>query len=163
MCEPTTSPASGFTLIELIVVIILMAILAATAAPRFFDQNAFEGPAFAQELASAARYAQKLAVANGCPVRLVVTANSYALKRPNTFCDTTFATPADAAHPAGLTFPVNAPNGVAITGQTFPFTVQFNPRGIPTDTSNVALATVNLTVSGRTVVITAGSGYVEVQ
>ena len=71
----------GFSLIELIVVIVLMAILVGVAAPRFFGQGAFEAPAYARELASAARYAQKLAVVSGCPVDFTVGAGGYALFR----------------------------------------------------------------------------------
>ena len=154
----------GFTLIELIVVIVLMAILAAFAAPRFIDAGSFEGPAFAQELASAARYAQKLAVANGCPVQLNVTANSYSLLKAQAttpVCDGVLTMTLPVMHPAtGNPFTAPAPNGVNIGGDLG--TVQFSARGVPTFTPAIP-ADLNLTVSGRTVVINAGSGYVEVQ
>lgn len=155
----------GFTLIELIVVMVLMAILAAAALPRFFDSGAFEGPAFAQELAGAARYAQKLAVTSGCPVRLVVSATHYELRQPQdapaSACDTAFTRA--ALHPgSGTAFTGTVPAGVVIGGAV-PLALEFKATGAPYSSGGVALASdVALTVAGRSVVIAAGSGYVDV-
>lgn len=160
--------ASGFTLIELIVVLVLMAILALTAMPRFFDNDAFEGPAFAHELASAARYAQKLAVVSGCPVRLSIPDRThYELWQPQAApaggsCDTTFTRP--VGHPGtGGSFAAAAPGNVEI-GITPPLTVEFKPSGAPYLAGNVEVtAELALPVAGRQVVITPRSGYVEVR
>lgn len=144
----------GFTLIELVVVILLMAILMLTAAPRFFARNDFEGPAYAQELASAARYAQKLAVATGCTVQLTVTATSYSLLQP-AIADCTGGFTRPALHPAtGTDFSGTAPTGVTVAGTLG--ALSFNSRGMPS-------AAGSFTVAGRTVLVTAGSGYVELQ
>lgn len=154
----------GFTLIELIVVMILMAILAAVAAPRFFGAGDFEGPAFTQELASAARYAQKLAVTGGCPVRLEIPdATHYRLWQasaaPGVACDTTFTRP--VLQPgSGEDFKRTAPGGVAIGG-TVPLTVEFAATGAPTATPPVA-GDISIPVGVRSVRIAARSGYVDV-
>lgn len=148
---------TGFTLIELLVVIFIMAILAAFAAPRFFARGDVEGPGFAHELASAARYAQKLAVTSGCPVRLTVTATGYQLLQPQNApapaCDTAFTRP--VLGPAtGAAYTGTAPAGVAIAGSLG--TVQFGADGAPG-------AAASFTVAGATVSIAAGSGFVHVQ
>lgn len=152
----------GFSLIELIVVIVLMAILVGVATPRFFGRGDFEGPAFAQELASAARYAQKLAVVSGCPVDLTVTATGYALFQPqptNPPCTGVLTMTRKVTHPAFVGSPPDyafertVPSGVTLGGAG---TVRFGASGIP----NVAG---NFTVGGQAVTIAAGSGYVEVQ
>lgn len=101
-CSPCFPKAllrqSGVTIIELILVIIILGVLGALAGPRFFDNQAFGERAYAEELASALRYAQKVAVGSGCPVRVQISANSYSLAQQ--------AAQAGHCNPADASFPV---------------------------------------------------------
>ena len=71
--------AQGFTLIELVTVIVIGGILAAVAGPRFFTQTGYSQRGYTEELGAALRLAQKAAVASDCPAQLTLTASTYAL------------------------------------------------------------------------------------
>jgi MSHA pilin protein MshC len=53
----------GFTLVELITVMIIVGIMGAVAAPRFFTRSVFDSRGFHDSVISTLRYAQKTAVA----------------------------------------------------------------------------------------------------
>ena len=146
----------GVTLIELITVIVILGVLAAMATPRFFDVGVFEERGFYQEVASALRYAQKIAVGSGCSVRVNITAGSYDLKQQ--------VASGNRCNPADNTWPVQVllPDGQDATGST--------PAGItlgPVTTYELdGLGQTNLggdltvTVGALSLTVQAESGYV---
>lgn len=154
----------GFTIIELIVVIVVVGILSTIAVTRFAGRAAFDELGYVQELASAARYAQKLAVATRCPVRLqLADATQYRLTRPAVYAgcasDTAFAlqvvNPATAAAPYAGT----APSGVSMSsGGGFPETRDFTAQGGITPDSELSVQ-----VGIYTMRVRQGSGQVVVQ
>jgi MSHA pilin protein MshC len=73
----------GFTLIELVACLLIVGVLAALGGPRFFETQPFDERGYADELASAMRYAQNIAVASQCNVSVAVTLAGYtALQQP---------------------------------------------------------------------------------
>jgi MSHA pilin protein MshC len=58
----------GFTMVELIVVMVLMGILGAVGAARFFNRTAYDADAFTEQTRAMLRYAQKVAIAQNRPV-----------------------------------------------------------------------------------------------
>jgi len=71
--------AAGFTMVELITVIVLMGILGAIGASRFFDNTVFESRAYADQVKSLIRYAQKLAISRNQEVFVRADGNSFAV------------------------------------------------------------------------------------
>ncbi len=110
--------AAGFTLVELVVVLVILGILAAIAAPRFFDNRTFAQRGYYEELAAALKYSQKLAVASGCPVRVTISAGGYQARQQAAqggSCDPADTTwPTDVRLADGQLLTGNTPGGVAV-------------------------------------------------
>ncbi len=136
----------GFTVIELVVVIVLLGILAAFALPRFFDVDSFRTRADYDEIAGAVRYAQKLAVASGCDVQVQITSGGYALQQHATNC-TTGAFTNISGHPI-----TNAP----ISGVSLPTrTLEFDAMGRCTSGAGT------FSIGGENITVVAETGYVD--
>lgn len=70
----------GFTLVELVVIIILLGILAVTALPRLSGSSEFRAVQLRDEVRAALRYAQKTAVSHRRKVCVTVAGNELSLK-----------------------------------------------------------------------------------
>jgi len=151
------SRSLGYSMIELVVVIVILGVVAAIAGPRFFGTQTFSERGYADEIASAMRYSQKVAVASGCSVRLSITLAGYSAMQQAPLgngCDASSAswvTPVigfDGAPLAG-TPPSDANVSVAAT-------FVFGSKGA------VVSGATNLTIGPYTLTLDAASGFVEV-
>ena len=148
---------AGYTVVELVVVMLLIGILAATGMPRFFEASRFEEMGFADGSAAAARFARTLALTSGCDTAFTVGPGGYGLfQRANTCTAGSFTRAVN--RPGGQAWAQPAPVGVAVSG----LSIFFDAQGRPLDlTSGVVLsATSSFTVGGRTVSVEPESGYV---
>lgn len=137
----------GFTLVELVTIVVLLGILSVVAIPRFLDATGFRERGFFDEVASALRFAQKSAIAANCPVAVTIVANtSYAA---------VFAAPCPGA-PVDVPGFQGALSGTPPTGITLSSTtptITFDGAG----RANGA----TVTVGTQTLTVHAGTGYVE--
>lgn len=150
----------GFTLIELIMVLVLLGILAAYAAPRIFNRGDFDARGMHDMSMAYLRYAQKTAIAQRRTVCMTLSSSGISLKvsmAANTFgCASATA--------------MNGPDGKAalsvsgVSYSAFPSPdFSFDGLGQPVDSSGVALTTAQtFTVAGagRSITVEAGTGYV---
>jgi len=161
MCElkqKTRRLAGGYTVIELVVVIVILGIVAAIAGPRFFDTKVFSERGYADEVASAMRYSQKIAVGSGCNVQLTITLAGY-----SAFQQVASGNSCNAASSTWSTT-VLTPDGRALAGTppsnanvNAPATLVFNNKGA------VISGAANLLVGPYTLALDAASGFVKVQ
>lgn len=67
----------GFTMVELVAIVVLVGILAFSVIPRYQDRGAIDVSAKAEQLANDIRYAQSLAMTSGQHDRINLAAASY--------------------------------------------------------------------------------------
>lgn len=120
---------TGFTLVELVVVLLLTGILAAAVYSRAPTKEALSADGRAHQLASDIRYVQTLSMTRGQRFCIVIGGTSYTL---NTTDGGNNCTATLEPHPALLAQPVSACDGGAcMTPSGFAGTLQFDGRGTP--------------------------------
>lgn len=144
----------GFTLVELVLVLLIAGVLATVAVPRLIDRSAFQTRGAAAEVRTALRYAQKLAMAKNREVCVATAANGLTLSfNPTTTagmaCSQAVIRPGE-----GNPYTVTLPAGIALTaGVAF----RFDGQGRPSPN-----AAVNLTVGGSVpLTVARETGYVQ--
>jgi MSHA pilin protein MshC len=138
--------STGFTLIELVMVIVILAIISVVVAPRFADNSTFKARGFADQVLATLRFAQKTAIAQHQNVCVALTASTLTLKI-DASCATNLMLPDRQSNV------LTAPSGISLSSTVSSLT--FNALG-------QANSGVTITVSGITIPITveAETGYV---
>jgi MSHA pilin protein MshC len=150
----------GFTLVELVMVIILVGILSVVAAPRVFNNNAFNDRSFHDETMAFLRYAQKSAVAQRRTVCVAFSSATATLRiaaaAASPQCDT------DLRGPQGDSpGTIRAKAGTVYS--TAPTSVHFDGLGQPVNGEGQLLAgsqTVKVNNAANTITVEAVTGYV---
>ena len=141
--------SQGFTLAELVIVIVVAAILAAIAIPQF-NLREIDAAWFHEQVRSGVRYAQRTAVAQRRCVFVSVTPTQLSLIYGDPSCAITATAVRDLA--TNQAFVLTAPTGVTLGAAPNPFS--FNGLGQPSAAASVS-------VDGKTVTVNAETGYVQ--
>lgn len=148
-------PQRGFTLIELVMLMVLLAVISATALPKFFNLSVFQERAFYDDVLAAFRYAQKLAVASACNVQVAVASNQYTLMQPAASDRSKCTSTSGADFTLAVTRPNGSANyqgsqsGVGISSVTLYFTAK-----------GTASSNVTVTVGSRSLSVVQATGLV---
>lgn len=149
VATPVPRSATGFTLVELVLTLVVLGILALVVLPRFFDATAFRARGYFNEILSAARHGQKLALASGCRALLEVEVDpaGYALLQEETSCGSGgWGIVRHPARAGGYT--AAAPAGVTLSDAA----IEFRPDGSSSGGT--------VTVDARSFTVVAATGYV---
>lgn len=143
----------GFTVVELVVTIGIIALLGAIAIPRFMGASGFQSRGFYDSAKSVVRFAQKTAIAWRRPVFVCVTATKVSAGTA-AGCATPIINPVTgAALDTG-----DAPSGVTLTPAAF----SFDSAGRPNPNAAVTI-TLTSTIPDdpvRLIVVERETGYV---
>jgi len=140
----------GFSLLELVLVLILVGVLAVFAAPRLITTQSITLPAVANQLIGNIRYAQNLSMSQGQRYRVNFAAGSYGITDMS-------GSAASLPPTAGAVVSLSP---VVLSGWNPPLTngyVAFDTRGVPYISATTALVgtvTLTLTSGSETATIT---------
>lgn len=144
----------GFTVIELIMVLVLIGLIAVFVAPRLNSKD-FEARGFHDETLALLRYAQKSAIAQRRTVCVAFTATetrlSMAPDEGSSSCTVALVGPTES------TAIVTARSG--ITYLATPAGFQFNALGQPSASRTMQVASGGVAI-GQTITVEAETGYV---
>jgi MSHA pilin protein MshC len=169
--DPGAPRGKGFTLVELVVVMVIVGILAVAAMPRFFD-NVFDERGFHDAAKAAVQHARRVAVASRRYVCVTITPGVAAAGIVAIAMDTT--APESSTIAVSCTVPVAlpspgrgcaatnqvcAPNGVSLGGSN----VFFDPLGRSvTSIKAVQAAALRITVTNQVpITIQPETGWVQ--
>lgn len=154
-CQPTSRRHIwGFSVIELVIVLVLIAVLAVFVVPRMVSTQAITLPAVAAQLAANVRYAQSMTMSKGQRYRINFTANSYQI---------TDMSGLPIIQPVTASTAAISVSPVVLSGFNPPLTsnyVAFDSRGIPYINATTALAAsavITLTSGTETVTVTVAA------
>ncbi len=145
--------ATGFTLVELVMIMVILGIISITVLPKFWNNSTFYSHGFSKQLLATLRYAQKTAIAQhrlvcvnlAATTPATVTLNIASLNT-DTSCSIALNLPGSSSNV------LTAPSGITLTPAT---TVNFDALGRPSTSASISVPGVS-----DTIIIEVETGYV---
>ncbi|MDE2417237.1 MAG: prepilin-type N-terminal cleavage/methylation domain-containing protein [Burkholderiales bacterium] len=152
---------AGFTLIELIMVVVMLGVLAVFAAPRILNTGDYYARGFHDETQAYLRYAQKTAIAQRRTVCVTFTSSSVALAIASAPATSNCSAAATLKGPKGES-PAIATARSGVTFSSPPTSFNFDGLGQPITAAGNAQATQTIQVSGvsQSITVETATGYV---
>ena len=149
----------GFTLIEVVMVIVVLGVFAVLVAPRIFNSNDFYARGFHNQNLAMLRYAQKTAVAQRTSVAVIFNVVATPPTLTLTAYNQRTASYVNLAGPKGPSSVQTAPSGVSYSG--IPRNFYFDALGQPVDAAGALLATQTIQIinAARTITLEAVTGF----
>lgn len=148
---------TGFSLVELIVVIVLLGIVAAVAVPRWLGGSGFEERAVRDQIVGALRYAQKSAIAARRTVCVTFSSTpsqvSFAISSAYPAANCTGGSA--LVGPDGAALGVTASSSMTFSSSTASFTFDAAGRA-----SSAATVSVTGLPAGQAITVESETGYV---
>ena len=148
-------PQRGFTLVELVVVIILIGVLAAVGLPRMTVALQARGDAYRDSVVAGLRLAQSTAASHRRLVCASIDAQGSLRLRIAAVHGASSCTN-DLTGPDGQAVWVAAPNGVTVSGSPG-LQLYFQPAGAVSSTAAGAATDFSLTPTGQTAITVRGA------
>ncbi len=144
----------GFSLIELIAVVLLLSVLGVVALGRLGGADGYQELGFFNETVNGLRYAQKRAMATGCRVQARLTASGWSLFQGDSCTSTNYSLPVADPASRSQAYARSAPAGVTLSpAANLVFTPLSTVEGIAGD--------MTFSIGGRSFTVHRQSGLID--
>lgn len=152
--------SAGFSLPELIAVLVIVGLIAAFAASRLDSGSSVDEMGFRERTMTALRLAQRRAQADGCEVRVTIASTGYQLAQRVTLCSGAFSLSLAGTAGAGSTLDSVPPAGIALSST--PATFYYDSAGGVRSAPGGSYTNVTITVGSRTIQIVGTTGHASI-
>jgi MSHA pilin protein MshC len=152
------SRKAGFSLVELIAVVLVLGLLLAVAAPRLNAGRGVEELGFVQDLLGDLRIAQRRAQADRCDVRVTFTTAGFQISQRAALCSGAFTRPVAGAGDAASTLGGSPPEGMTLSA--VPAVFYFDSNGAALDSVGGPPVDISIYAGLREIRIVGTTGHV---